>query len=71
MTSRETRDHAMLAMLIGCGLRRSELLGLTLASLQQREDKLIAARPSAWLGRTPVAGQGERRVLSVMIDAEV
>jgi site-specific recombinase XerD len=29
----EARDHAMLAMLIGCGLRRDELLVLTLESL--------------------------------------
>jgi site-specific recombinase XerD len=43
MTSRETRNHAMLAMLIGCGLRRSELLGLTLASLQQREEHWVVA----------------------------
>jgi hypothetical protein len=28
----------MLAMLIGCGLRRAELLALTLESIQQRED---------------------------------
>ena len=27
-TPRHARDHAMLAMLIGCGLRRGELLGL-------------------------------------------
>jgi site-specific recombinase XerD len=43
MTSRETRDHAMLAMLIGCGRRRNELLGLTLASLQQREEHWVVA----------------------------
>jgi len=29
----------MLAMLIGCGLRRSELLAVTLESIQQREDR--------------------------------
>jgi integrase len=37
-TPREARDHAMLAMLIGCGLRRGELLALTLESVQQREE---------------------------------
>lgn len=37
-TPRHARDHAMLAMLIGCGLRRGELLGLAMESVQQRED---------------------------------
>lgn len=40
---REQRDHAMLAMLIGCGLRRGELLGLQLDSIQQREDHWVSA----------------------------
>src|SRR3990170_2988265 len=42
-TPRETRDHAMLAMLIGCGLRRGELLALTLESIQQREEHWVVA----------------------------
>jgi integrase len=42
-TPRELRDHAMVAMLIGCGLRRAELLGLTLESIQQREDHWVIA----------------------------
>ena len=37
-TARELRDHAMVAMLIGCGLRRAELLTLSLESIQQREE---------------------------------
>lgn len=40
---RGVRDHAMLAMLIGCGLRRSELLAMTLDSLQQREEHWVIA----------------------------
>jgi integrase len=36
--ARELRDQAMVAMLIGCGLRRGELLALHLESIQQRED---------------------------------
>ena len=36
-TPRQLRDYAMLAMLLGCGLRRGELLALTLESIQQRE----------------------------------
>lgn len=42
-TLRGARDHAMLAMLIGCGLRRGELLALTLESVQQREEHWVLA----------------------------
>jgi integrase len=42
-TLRALRDHAMLAMLIGCGLRRGELLALTLASIQRREEHWVIA----------------------------
>jgi integrase len=42
-TSRQARDHAMLAMLIGCGLRRGELLALRLESIQQREEHWVIA----------------------------
>ena len=40
-TLRTVRNHAMLAMPIGCGLRRGELLALTLDTLQQREDHWV------------------------------
>jgi len=43
MTVRERRDHAMLAVPIGCGLRRGELLALRLESLQQREEHWVIA----------------------------
>ena len=39
----ELRDQAMVAMLIGCGLRRAELLALQLESLQQREEHWVIA----------------------------
>ncbi len=37
VTRRAARDQAMLALLIGCGLRRGEVLALTVDSFQQRE----------------------------------
>ncbi len=36
-TLRAKRDYAMLAMLFGCGLRRSELVGLDIADVQVRQ----------------------------------
>ncbi len=37
LSLRAKRDYAMLAMLFGCGLRRSELVGLELADVQMRQ----------------------------------
>lgn len=42
-TPRGLRDHAMVALLIGCGLRRAELLTLKLESIQQREEHWVIA----------------------------
>jgi site-specific recombinase XerD len=36
-TMRGQRDHAMFAMLFGCGFRRSELVGLELDDIQMRQ----------------------------------
>ena len=36
--TRAKRDHAMLAILFGCGLRRSELVGLKVDEIQKRQD---------------------------------
>lgn len=38
VTVKGKRDYAMLAFLLGCGLRRSELISLGIAHLQQRDD---------------------------------
>ena len=42
-TPHALRDYAMVAMLIGCGLRRAELLALTVESIQQREEHWVIA----------------------------
>ena len=40
---RGKRNHAMIAVLVGCGLRRAELAGLTFEDLQQREEHWVIA----------------------------
>ena len=35
---RDKRDHAILSLLLGCGLRRAELTGLRLSDFQQRDE---------------------------------
>jgi site-specific recombinase XerC len=40
-TLRGKRDRAMLALLLGCGLRRSELVTLKSDQIQQREDHWV------------------------------
>ena len=40
-TLKGLRDRAMLALLVGCGLRRAELLGLDVGSIQQREGRWV------------------------------
>jgi integrase len=42
-TLRTKRNHAMVAMLLGCGLRRGELLALTMNSVQLREEHWVIA----------------------------
>jgi integrase len=37
------RNYAILAMLVECGLRRGELLGLHVESIQLREEHLVIA----------------------------
>jgi len=40
---RGMRNYAILAMLIGCGLRRGELLSLRVDSIQSREERWVIA----------------------------
>jgi len=42
-TACQLRDHAMVVMLIGCGLRRAELLALRVEAIQQREEHWVIA----------------------------
>ena len=42
-TIKGIRDHAMLALLLGAGLRRSELAGLNCAHIQQRDGRWLIA----------------------------
>jgi integrase len=47
---REQRNRAMLAMLVGCGLRRGELLALTVEAIQQREEHWVIANVNGKAG---------------------
>jgi site-specific recombinase XerC len=40
---REVRNRAVLAMLIGCGLRRAEIVAVKIADLQLRKDHWVLA----------------------------
>lgn len=42
-TARGKRDRAILVLLIGCGLRRAELVGLRTEDLQTREQQCVRA----------------------------
>jgi site-specific recombinase XerD len=42
-TARGKRDRAILSLLIGCGLRRAELVGLKVEDVQVREDHWVVA----------------------------
>jgi integrase len=40
---RSKRDYAMIAVLLGCGLRRAEVAGLAVEDIQQREEHWVIA----------------------------
>jgi site-specific recombinase XerD len=55
------RDHAILALLLGCGLRRAELIGLKLAHLQQRDDHWAIIDLFGKVSRLPAEDHARRQ----------
>ena len=51
-TLKGKRDRAILSVLLGCGIRRSELAALTVAKIEQRENRWVIV---------DLLGKGERR----------
>ena len=54
----------MVAMLIGCGLRRAELLALRVESIQQREDHWVIADlvgKGGHVRTVPISNRGEEQ----------
>jgi hypothetical protein len=65
----------MVAMLIGCGLRRAELLAVRLESIQQRVDELVrllrVLRPRYRRGKHPPAiGEGRNILGGCVVQTE-
>ncbi|MGH9630048.1 MAG: tyrosine-type recombinase/integrase [Bryobacteraceae bacterium] len=61
---RGKRNYAMLAMLVGCGLRRGELLALRVDSIQLREEHWVIADLLGKAGHiltVPIPGMGKKR----------
>jgi integrase len=65
----QLRDHAMVATLIGCGLRRAELLALCLESISN--ERSTGSLPISWVRRDMFAQSRFRPGLRRAVDAGV
>jgi integrase len=48
-TMRGKRDRAIISMLVGCGLRRSEVAELNVEDVQQRDERWVILDLFVWL----------------------
>lgn len=68
------RDYAMIAVLLGCCLRRAELAGVTLHDLQSREDHWVFADmvgKGGYIRTVPVPGWVESTIRTWLDVAEI
>src|SRR6202035_2126737 len=64
-TLRGLRDRAILAVLLGCGLRRSEVAALTLSHLQQRDGRWCIVDLVGKHGRVRTGSSSEQSVTRI------
>jgi site-specific recombinase XerD len=60
-TIRRKRDRAIIAVLAGCGLRRSEVAQLTVTDIQQRDDRWVIVDLYGKVGTSDRAGSSLAR----------
>jgi hypothetical protein len=68
-TTKGLRDRSILAVLLGCGLRRSEVAALTVGHVQQRDGRWCIVDLVGKHGR--VSGHGSRVIIAVGLPARL